>query len=260
MYTSRRIDDREILLKRQQKIYFQMSGAGHEGIGVAAGLALEARLRLVLSLLSRSRALPGARRQAVRDVSAGRGRRRRSQFRRTPDALALELSAAAHRDPVVADRLADSAGRGLRRSWTLFRAASQGRRSSACRIRRLPPVQERHLPGRRSHLRFARRRHLERRRILGGDERRRARQAAGHFLRGRQRLRDLRSGRSADRRRKHLAPRLRISQFSFRRSRRHRSGGQLRRLPARRAILPRRTRPGVRARACDSSLFALAVG
>ena len=40
MYTSRRIDDREILLKRQQKIFFQMSGAGHEAIGVAAGFAL----------------------------------------------------------------------------------------------------------------------------------------------------------------------------------------------------------------------------
>jgi 2-oxoisovalerate dehydrogenase E1 component len=40
MYTSRRIDDREILLKRQQKIFFQMSGAGHEAIGVAAGMAM----------------------------------------------------------------------------------------------------------------------------------------------------------------------------------------------------------------------------
>src|SRR5215472_2079215 len=41
MYTSRRIDDREILLKRQQKIFFQISGAGHEAIGVAAGFVLK---------------------------------------------------------------------------------------------------------------------------------------------------------------------------------------------------------------------------
>src|ERR1700758_3511916 len=40
MYTSRRVDDREILLKRQQKIFFQISGAGHEAIGVAAALCL----------------------------------------------------------------------------------------------------------------------------------------------------------------------------------------------------------------------------
>jgi 2-oxoisovalerate dehydrogenase E1 component len=40
MYLSRRIDDREILLKRQQKIFFQVSGAGHEAFQVAAALAL----------------------------------------------------------------------------------------------------------------------------------------------------------------------------------------------------------------------------
>ena len=41
MYTSRRVDDREILLKRQQKVFFQISGAGHEAIGVAAAAALK---------------------------------------------------------------------------------------------------------------------------------------------------------------------------------------------------------------------------
>ena len=41
MFLSRRVDDREILLKRQQKIYFQISAAGHEALQVGAALAMK---------------------------------------------------------------------------------------------------------------------------------------------------------------------------------------------------------------------------
>ena len=116
MLLSRRLDDKEIQLKNQSQIFFQISGAGHEAVLVAAGMHLrggydwfhpyyrDRALCLALGVTPLDMLL-----QAV-------GCEGRSRLRRTPDALALGQQAPQHRLAGQPDRHAGPAGGRLRRS------------------------------------------------------------------------------------------------------------------------------------------------
>ncbi len=194
MLLSRRIDDKEIQLKNQSLIFFQISGAGHE--------AILRRRRLRTSSPATTGSTPTT---AIARCASTLGM--------TP--LEMLLAAVGAKDDP------NSGGRQMPSHWghRALNIPSQGSPTGTQCLqavgcaeagmiyepRQRHPRSRESLPRRRSHLRLARRRRHQRRRVLGIAEHR-LHQAGAGALPGRgQRLRHLGAGRSADARRRHLA-------------------------------------------------------
>ncbi len=105
MVTSRRIDDKEIQLKRQNRIFFQISGAGHEALQTAIAAHMKKGVDWLFPYY-RDRALclglgVTPHEMFLEAVGAALGPR----VRRPADAVALGLGAPERLHDVVADRL-----------------------------------------------------------------------------------------------------------------------------------------------------------
>ena len=158
MLLSRKLDDKEIQLKHQSQIFFQISGAGHEAILVAAGLTLKAGydwffpyyrdralcLQLGVTPLDMLLAGVGAKddpaRAAARCRRTGATPPATSSRGRAPTGTQVLQAVGAAEAGVIYSRV----------------AADPGSRVA--------------LPGRRDRLRLARRRRDERGRVLGSAE------------------------------------------------------------------------------------------
>ena len=202
MYLSRRIDDRELLMKRQQKIFFQISGAGHEAIGVAAGMALRSAydwfftyyrdraLALQLGVTPYEMFLEGVARRTTRPVAVGRCR------------------------PTGATRTTTWSASPARPGRSSCRPSAAPRPASA-RAERAWPTPASEFARRRGGARHDGRRHDLRGRVLGVAQHGLEPQAARDLPGRGQRVRHLGTGRGEHGRRQHLEARRRVSRTSW---------------------------------------------